>query len=97
MTTNYLHTINIPGLETIYNGLPADLRPTQETPLRFVWVIPFDKSKKFGLRSYVKGTEEQNNRWDSLMQQYVIKLTMAKDDFISKLRRRSRRTMLKLC
>jgi len=97
MTTNYLHTINIPGLEKIYNGLPADLRPTQETPLRFVWVIPFDKSKKFGLRSYVKGTEEQNNRWDSLMQQYVIKLTMAKDDFISKLRRRSRRTMLKLC
>jgi hypothetical protein len=96
VTTNYLHNINILGLEQIYNGLPDDLRPTQETPLRFVWVIPFDKSRDFDRRNYVGGPEEQKNRWDSLAEQYVIKLTMGRDDFISKLRLHSRRTMLKL-
>jgi hypothetical protein len=97
ITVDYKHTINLKGLADICAELPLAMRPTKEKPLCFVWVIPFDTSRTFGLRGYSKCTAKEKQHWDPLIQQYVIQLRMGRQDFISKLRLHSCRILLKLC
>jgi hypothetical protein len=84
VTTDYQQTIDVQGLKRVCDVVPNDMRPTPERPLRFVWVVPADESKVFTRRQYSEDTQEDSemNRWDFPVQQYIVELTMSRDDFI---------------
>jgi hypothetical protein len=87
VTTDYQQTIDVQGLKRVCDVVPSGVRPTRERPLRFVWVVPADKSNVFTRRQYSEDTQEdsEKNRWDFSIQQYVVELTMNRNDFIREL------------